>query len=538
MPGDIAVYNRCLREKNRLVRQKKKPQNEATYAPCRKYRPGGPKVSGYDSCVEIYRLEIEDGAFRLPGKHTLKSYCRYRMSLVHPPKQTVWDWVDNAAKTAGRAVGDVASTAGKGFAIVGDALDQIPIVGPALSASFSLANAPYLLAADVLSGVRIDKAAMRNLERQVGNIQKVAPYVQTVIGFVPGVGPLASGAIAAGLTLAQGQPIDKALLSFAKGAIPGGPIAQMAFEIGQGVLSGKPLEQIAISALPVPAQAKKLLAQGAELTRAIASGKPVDKALIEQAVALIPPGPAQNLARAVASGKPVEQIALDAALGAVPGAAKTLAQKAGVSTVADLVLKQAEKSVPPGLQKHFNTALSTGMALGQAEKLQKIATKNIQGNAFVEKMRDKAEVLIKKDPVLAAAYKLAPKDGLKGFELGAAMMTQRVGITDLLAARKMLSPADAKSFDLATSLQIGRVTRPTPAGLLLPGNQAGYFLTQGMRGASPEMKVAMMKEIAEDPLAKVGAVVAIKQVAEERKSWLDHLLEALGLGPSAPQVAA
>jgi hypothetical protein len=77
----------------------------------------------------------------------------------------------------------------------------------------------------------------------------VLPYVQSVISFVPGVGTGVSAALGAAQALADGRPIDEAIVAAAKGAIPGGPMAQMAFDAAWGLAHGRPIEAAALDAL-------------------------------------------------------------------------------------------------------------------------------------------------------------------------------------------------------------------------------------------------------------------------------------------------
>jgi hypothetical protein len=77
----------------------------------------------------------------------------------------------------------------------------------------------------------------------------VLPYVQSVISFVPGVGTGISAALGAAQALADGRPIDEAIIAGAKSAIPGGPLAQMAFDSAWGLAHGRPIDSAVLGAL-------------------------------------------------------------------------------------------------------------------------------------------------------------------------------------------------------------------------------------------------------------------------------------------------
>ena len=146
---------------------------------------------------------------------------------------------------------------------VADTLGKVPLIGSGLKGLYGFTYGALIQSADnVALGVRLDKVVSRHLESQVKNVKGVAPYVQTIISLVPGIGPGISGAISAGLTLAQGRPIDEALVDAVAGAVPGGALAKSVAKAGFAVASGKPFSDIAISALPIPPAAKDGLKAG------------------------------------------------------------------------------------------------------------------------------------------------------------------------------------------------------------------------------------------------------------------------------------
>lgn len=77
----------------------------------------------------------------------------------------------------------------------------------------------------------------------------VLPYVQSVLSFVPGVGTGISAALGAAQALADGRPIDEAVIAGARSAIPGGPMAQMAFDAAWGLAHGRPIDTSVLGAL-------------------------------------------------------------------------------------------------------------------------------------------------------------------------------------------------------------------------------------------------------------------------------------------------
>ncbi len=188
-------------------------------------------------------------------------------------------WLKKAVKGATGAVGSV-----------GKQLGKIPVVGKGVKGVFTLTiGAPFQVANAVASGQRIDKVALGTLTAHLGAIKDVAPYAQTIVSVVPGVGQGVSGAIAAGLAIANGKSITNALKEGVKNALPGGPLAKAAFDLGEAAIQGKPIDQLALAALPLSADQKKLVATGLNTAKDLAHGKRLDAALMNTALAALPP---------------------------------------------------------------------------------------------------------------------------------------------------------------------------------------------------------------------------------------------------------
>jgi hypothetical protein len=252
-----------------------------------------------------------------------------------------------------RGVADVSSS----FA---DTLGKIPIIGAGLKGLYGFTYGTLIQsAANVVSGVRLDKVVSRHFESQVQNIKEVAPYVQTVISLVPGIGPGISGAVSAGLTLAQGKPLDEALIAAAIGAVPGGALAKSMAQMAVAAASGKSLSDIAVSALPIPPAAKEALQAGLRVASDVAQGKRVDKSLLAEANRQIERLPAQyrkaaQIGIALGQGKKLQDVAMQqlptliAAGGPLARAGRTIAMQSPV-------LRQARGLVAHG-QHGFDIA--------------------------------------------------------------------------------------------------------------------------------------------------------------------------------------
>src|SRR5208337_2710614 len=219
----------------------------------------------------------------------------------------------------------------------------------------------------------------------MAGVKEEAPYIQSVIAFIPAVGPVASAAIAGGLAIASGESVDDVLIDAAAGAVPGGAFAKAAFKMGKAAMTGKgdlgSLAGDAVGALgdavgvPVPDSAKQALVAGVHITQAIASGKKVDDAIITEAINNLPDPKmktAANAARSIASGKNVGDVLIDAGVQMVP-------------------------NIGPIQTKDLKGALGTGMAMGHAQHVQSIIKQNLNDPATQKAIASKGDVLASKD---------------------------------------------------------------------------------------------------------------------------------------------
>lgn len=220
--------------------------------------------------------------------------------------------VGSVAKGVGKAAGGVAKVAIAPVTVVtkgvSKVVGQIPVIGSPLASVVNLANSPIDLANAIASGERIDTAVVNNLKSQLKSIKEVAPYAQTFVSMVPGIGTGVSAAIGAASALASGAPLSQALVAGIKGALPGGPLAQSAFSIAEAAASGKSLDKVALAALPISPEAKKGIETAVSAARAIAQGKRIDATLADTALAAVPAEyrQATQAAIAVAQGKKLQ----------------------------------------------------------------------------------------------------------------------------------------------------------------------------------------------------------------------------------------
>jgi hypothetical protein len=308
--------------------------------------------------------------------------------------------VGTAAKSVGRAVGSAVHAVGDLSSSVADTLGKIPFIGPGLKGLYGYTYGALIQSVDsAVSGVRLDKVLSRHFENQVKNIKEVAPYVQTIVSVVPGIGPGISGAISAGLTLAQGRPIDEALVDAAAGALPGGALAKSMAKMAFAAASGKPLSDIAISALPITPAAKDGLKAGLRVASDVAQGKRVDKALLAE------------------TNRQIDRL-------------------------------------PPA----FRTAAQVGVALGQGKKVQDIVVKQLPNLiAPGGPLSAAGQKIALNSPIVRQARGLVAK-GQHGFDVAQGLMAHSaVPSHQLERVRKAFKGDALKGFDTAVALHKRRV---------------------------------------------------------------------------------
>lgn len=167
-------------------------------------------------------------------------------------------------------------------------LSEIPIISDIHASTMKLHKAPFNAMVKIANGENIGDSIINQFKEQLDAAKELAPYAQTIVSFIPGVGTGLSAAIGAGVALAEGRPLDQAVLAGVRGAIPGGALAQAAFDVATAAMAGKPIEEVVLNALPVDKGVKDNLIKGAKLAKDLVEGKKVDKALMDATISYLP----------------------------------------------------------------------------------------------------------------------------------------------------------------------------------------------------------------------------------------------------------
>lgn len=391
-------------------------------------------------------------------------------------------WLESIATTVGRPFAELAKGASEAWSEVTEFVGDIPIIGPALHGVFVIAGGPFSFTAAIVEGERLDKALIKDLRDKITAIREVAPYVQTVMSFIPGIGTGVAAAIGAGLALAQGRPIDEALLEGVRSGIPGGPIARAAFTVTVAAASGKNLIKAAgeagIEALNLPPEAKKGLEKALNVAYQAAQGENIPLAVLNEARDYMPSPEAKqafDVAVAMAQGKKLQDTLLDALQNATP------AEKAIVHNVGrDLIEKT------PILKEASNTAAKAGGFAGYGTR--------------------------------------------EGFEYGIGL-ARHAGANEmvLMMARNEMDQYHRQGFDMALAAYKTAVKTHIPPSAPVQ-EAAAFIVTKGLAGnPNPQIKVNAVRTFLIDPNSARGTMKAIAQIEAKRMTFWQWLKGLVGL---------
>jgi hypothetical protein len=186
-------------------------------------------------------------------------------------------------------------------------------------------------------------------------------------------------------------------------------------------------------------------------------------------------------------------------------------------------------------------AKAAGDAVQTVEKIPGAsdAIKSVAGSvgvdpSIVQTIADAGTKIANSSPVISAAGNLG-KDipgFAHGFAVGVGTMQTPIEKAQHLAVLRGSLPANGQQgFDTAVALHVGGIRRPAPP--LPPKARAAYQITHGMVGAPVAQKDLMMESIAVDSDARPGAVQAIREVASDRETLWEKLMNAAGFHGSS-----
>jgi hypothetical protein len=380
----------------------------------------------------------------------------------HPEKS----WIEDVASAAASPF----TLAAQGVRALGDALGEIPFVGPAFHGVFLIASGPFTFTDQVLHGERIDRALVNDLSDKIKGVKEVAPYAKTVISFIPGIGTGAAAAIGAGLALASGTPIDEAVIEGVKDALPGGDIAKAAFTVTVAAVQGQNIAEAtgraAIRALGLPPEGEKAF----NVVYRAAQGENIPLAVLDQARSYLPTEEAKrafDVGLAVAHGKKLQNVALEEVARLAP------AQLQQVKEVGDQLIAKT-----PALR---------------------------EAQAFVAKI----------SPVLEPGYRL-----------GAGLMAHR-GVNEAIigTVRSKLNETERRGFDIAVASYKGAVDQRPPIAIARdPKAVAAYVIYKGLvKHPDATLRKTTIAALSRDAHGKIGLEYAMG-LHDGFFAWLKRLV--------------
>jgi hypothetical protein len=280
---------------------------------------------------------------------------------------SIGGWIGGAVQTTLNAPSNLAKEVGKAAKAIG--LDKVmKDIGRSSFWAITPIGAAWNIADDIGHGKRLDRVALDAFKGQVKAAKDVAPYVQTVVSVVPGVGTGVSAALGAASALASGRPITDAIQEAAKAALPGGPAAAAAFEVATKAVQGKNVLASVLEAAQhnLPEAVRPAFAIGA----ALAHGRNLQQA-VAQGAALVPGIPApisKGLAAVIGTGKiaSLKDTLIGAARDVLPGPAKmgfdaatgVLLNGKPIDAAAMNIVRQQVSSAAPQALAGFDAAVS------------------------------------------------------------------------------------------------------------------------------------------------------------------------------------
>ena len=437
-------------------------------------------------------------------------------------------WVSDACQTMGKAIESGLDAIGKAFTDFGNTLKSIPFVGGFLGAIWDFATDPITLPLGVADAIAHGKSPWTavvdtfgdELNKLGADAKAIAPLVESVISFVPGIGPVCSMAIAGAVAIAEGEPIDEAVVDIATAGIPGGPIIRAAYNAVRSVIAHKgaidwsTLADATVSGV-AGAAGVTLPPEVHDLTKA-----------------------AVTLTADLANGKSVPQSAFDSLSAGVPEineGMKTLKKQLGgidVSKIAfndlmqtgDKIMHAVQGTLPKNKQSDFGKAIGLTLNLGHAHGLQQIKrTKNAD---LAVKMETKGAHDISVH-VKAARNASVGHGGGKGFNIGHGLVGFHGDKFQTTLLRNSLTGADRTGFDIALAFHVGRVCKPLPTKYRSnTKTAAGFYIGAGTLIAPASVHQSIQAAIVKDPEVHAGMVAGHNQAS----AMETVTLIALGVG--------
>jgi len=142
-----------------------------------------------------------------------------------------------------------------------------------------------------------------------------ARAIAMVVSYIPVYGTAVSFLINTTVSLAEGAPIDQAVLDGIGGALPGQPTSGVVFNAGVSIARGERIDHVIIDALPIDKTLKDIIKTADDIVYAIASGDNVTNVVLDNIQRRLPPEAQKGMgyARRIINGENVVEMVLSEA---------------------------------------------------------------------------------------------------------------------------------------------------------------------------------------------------------------------------------
>ena len=314
----------------------------------------------------------------------------------------------------------------------------------------------------------------------------------------------ARAAIAVGVGVAEGQPIDQILVEAAAAQIPGGAIVVAGYLAAKTLMSGKsrPIawDTIALGAL-------QGIAERGRRRRSRPKPQRPSRARRSLARTSRTASPPRSRPRLPRRGHPGEHPRGQGASLCHGRRARGDQEVAAGEQSGDALFAYGISQVPAAQQQNVQKSLTTAIGLVHASNLQSAKSQAAPGLAVKLQAVGAAD----KTPVVAAARAALGGRGVAGFDIGHGLMSYKGDRYQTTNLRAALGADDQKGFDVALALKIGAVASKLPKGIR-PGVAAGMLIGKGAQTAAAAHKAAIHGAVAGHPAVAAGVNAIHTQV--------------------------
>jgi hypothetical protein len=191
--------------------------------------------------------------------------------------------------------------------------------------------------------------------------------IAMAISYIPVFGTGVSFLLNAGITLAQGGNLEKAVLDGVGAALPGQPASGVAFNAARSLAKGDRVDRVAIAALPLDPSVKEVVSVAMDIAVAVAQRQDLGEAALEQLYARLPDEGKQavDLARRAARGEAVEDELLRRGI-------ELARERGGEAAVNRYIAESGFQASVDTLDIDLQIGLRSGLVVGGAEQHQYI----------------------------------------------------------------------------------------------------------------------------------------------------------------------